>query len=110
MRTDLLLVWPLGGVPAQAQAGETVEHRETQKVVIECKVLRRGLERTLRGGLEQTRAYMDRCGTVEGHLVVFDRTEGRSWDEKIFRRDEAERIQRKGNQSCTRRNPSPLVR
>ena len=33
---------------------------------------------------------MDRCGTAEGHLVVFDRTEGRPWDEKVFRRDEAE--------------------
>ena len=61
-----------------------------QKVVVECKVLHRGLERTLREGLEQTRAYMDRCGAAEGHLVVFDRTEGRAWEEKIFRRDEAE--------------------
>ena len=87
MRTDLLLVWPVGDARAQAQAGE---RRETQKVVIECKVLRRGLERTLREGLEQTRAYMDRSGAAEGHLVVFDRTEGRSWDEKIFRRDEVE--------------------
>ena len=40
MRTDLLLVWPPGGAGAQAQAGE---RRETQKVVIECKVLHRGL-------------------------------------------------------------------
>ena len=87
MRTDLLLVWPLGGAGAQAQAGE---RREMQKVVIECKVLHRGLERTLREGLEQTRAYMDRSGAAEGHLVVFDRTEGRSWNEKIFRRDEVE--------------------
>ena len=87
MRTDLLLVWPLAGGPAQPQPGE---RRETQKVVIECKVLRRGLERTLREGLEQTRAYMDRCGAAEGHLVVFDRTEGRSWDEKIFRSVETE--------------------
>ena len=53
-------------------------------------VLHRGVERTLREGLEQTRAYMDRCGVAEGHLVVFDRTEGRSWDEKLYRREEAE--------------------
>ena len=86
MRTDLLLVWPLGGARGPAQAGED---RVAQKVVIECKVLHRGLERTLRDGLEQTRAYMDRSGTAEGHLVIFDRTEGRPWDEKIFRRDEA---------------------
>ena len=91
MRTDLLLLWPLRGAhvhaPAPAPAGEG---RATQKVVIECKVLHRGLDRTLREGLAQTRAYMDRSGAAEGHLVVFDRTEGRTWDEKIFRRNEAE--------------------
>ena len=62
-----------------------------QKVVIECKVLRRGIDRTVREGLEQTSAYMDRCGAAEGHLVVFDRTESKSWNEKLFRRDEKER-------------------
>ena len=78
-RTDLLLVWPVGG-----------DRRRTQKVVIECKVQHRGLERTLREGLEQTRAYMDRCAAVERHLVLFDRTEGRSWDDKVYRREENE--------------------
>ncbi len=43
---------------------------------------------TVRDGLEQTRAYMDRCGVLEGHLVVFDRRVGKSWDEKVFRREE----------------------
>ena len=89
MRTDLLLLWPLRGAHAQAPA-PAGEGRATQRVVIECKVLHRGLDRTLREGLAQTRAYMDRSGAAEGHLVVFDRTEGRTWDEKIFRRNEAE--------------------
>ena len=89
MRTDLLLLWPVGGACAQSPPGAG-ERREAQKVVIECKVLRRGFERTLREGLEQTRAYMDRSGAAEGHLVIFDRTEGRSWEEKIYRREEAE--------------------
>ncbi len=31
---------------------------------------------------------MDKCGTDEGLLVIFDRNQGRSWDEKIFRREE----------------------
>ncbi len=79
MRTDLLLIWPVGG-----------DRGKTQKVVIECKVLRRGLEQTLREGLEQTRAYMDRCATAEGHLVLFDRSEGKSWDDKVYRREETE--------------------
>ena len=79
MRTDLLLIWPVGG-----------DRGKTQKVVIECKVLHRGPERTLREGLEQTRAYMDRCAAAEGHLVLFDRTEGKSWDDKVYRREETE--------------------
>ena len=87
MRTDLLLMWPVGGGDAGGRAGGD---RETQKVVVECKVLHRGLERTVLKGLAQTRAYMDRCVAAEGHLVVFDRTAGRSWEEKLFCRTEAE--------------------
>ena len=78
-RTDLLLVWPVGG-----------DRGQPQKVVIECKVLHRGLAQTLREGLAQTRAYMDRCATAEGHLVLFDRSEGTSWDDKVYRREETE--------------------
>ena len=77
MRTDLLVVWPAGAPPEQ-----------TRRMVIECKVLRGSLERTIREGLEQTRAYMDRCGAVEGHLVIFDRTPGKAWQERLFRRQE----------------------
>ncbi len=57
--------------------------------MIECKVLHEGLERTIREGLEQTAGYMDRCAAQEGHLVVFDRSPDRSWEAKIFRREEA---------------------
>ena len=78
MRTDLLIVWPAGAPPDR-----------TRRMVIECKVLHGSLERTIRDGLEQTRAYMDRCGAAEGHLVVFDRTPGKEWREKLFRRREA---------------------
>ena len=76
-RTDLLLIWP---VPGATRPGQAV-----QKVVVECKVLYKSLEATVREGVEQTRAYMDCCAAEEGHLVVFDRTVGKSWDEKIFR-------------------------
>ena len=48
MRTDLLLVWPVGG--GSGGLAQDAEGRETHKVVIECKVLHRGLERTLRRG------------------------------------------------------------
>ena len=71
LRTDLLIVWP------QAE-------RE-RKFVIECKVLRKTLERTIAEGLEQTFEYMDRCDAEAGHLVIFDRREDRRWRDKIFR-------------------------
>ena len=76
-RTDLLVIWPQGG-PAQ-------------RFVIECKVLhlRRGLEATIREGLLQTKGCMDRCGAHSGHLVIFDRREDRSWDDKLFHRSDA---------------------
>ena len=71
-RTDLLIVWPQGG-------------RE-RRFVVECKVRRKGLERTIAEGVEQTKGYMDRCGAEAGHLVVFDRAPDRPWADKIFRR------------------------
>ena len=80
-RTDLLILWPL---PGEDRPGQAV-----QKAVVECKLLYKSLEQTVSEGLEQTRAYMDRCAAEEGHLVVFDRTAGVSWEDKIFRRDDA---------------------
>ena len=56
------------------------------KFVIECKVLHKSLERTVSEGLKQTAGYMDRCGSEEGHLVIFDRSEGKRREDKIFRR------------------------
>ena len=80
MRTDLLILWP---APSDAWPDQAV-----QKAVIECKLLHKSLEQTVHEGLNQTHAYMDRCAATEGHLVIFDRTAGKSWDEKIFRREE----------------------
>ena len=78
-RTDLLIRWPRreGGDPSQGE-----------RHVVECKVLRpgRGLEGTVRTALEQTARYMDHCGTVSGHVVIFDRRPGKTWEERIFRR------------------------
>ena len=71
-RTDLLLSWPRGD--------------EWSRFVIECKVLDGSREATERQGLEQTAAYVDRCDAEAGHLVIFDRSEDRSWEEKIYRK------------------------
>ena len=74
LRTDLLIVWPQGEVKHQ--------------FVIECKLLHKGMEATLREGLRQTAEYMDRCAAESGHLVIFDRDPERKWADKIYRRRE----------------------
>jgi len=83
-RTDLFLEWPLD---------EGLGYRgPLQRVVLELKVLRptghRGLDATLAEGLEQTADYADRCRADEAHLILFDRRPGRSWEERIWRREE----------------------
>lgn len=56
-----------------------------QRVVLELKIKRYGLEKTIEDGLRQTWEYMDKVGSVdEGHFIIFDRTSGKSWDEKIW--------------------------
>ena len=63
-------------------------HGPVQRVVIELKILHKSLETTIAEGLAQTADYMDRVGTDEGYLVVFDRTPDVSWEEKRFVRQE----------------------
>lgn len=74
MRTDLLILWFYPG--------------GTQKVVIEVKLLHKSLAKTLEQGLLQTWEYLDRCAAEEGHLVIFDRTPGKAWEEKLFQQQE----------------------
>ena len=38
------------------------------------KLLQGALEQTIRDGGARTRAYLERSGSGDGHLVVFDRT------------------------------------
>jgi hypothetical protein len=59
-----------------------------QKVVIELKILRKSLDHTISEGLAQTADYMDKCGSSEGHLIIFDRNPEKPWEEKTFRRNE----------------------
>ena len=72
-RVDILIRWP--------------RPQGMQRFVIECKVRRGKLERTIAEGLEQTAGYMDRCGADAGHLVIFDGS-AKPWKEKVFHRSE----------------------
>ena len=83
-RTDLLIVWPPGRFGGASEPAVSA-----RRYVVECKILRGSLEATIREGLEQTLAYMDKCRGESGHLVVFDRDESKLWEEKIFRREES---------------------
>ena len=78
-RTDLLIEWrqPTGG------------QVKIRKYVIECKVrtAKVGLKSLIREGLDQTAAYIDRCGAEAGHLVIFDLRPGVSWEERLFQKD-----------------------
>jgi len=57
------------------------------KYPIEIKILRN--EKTIIDGLEQTYEYMEKCGSSQGWLVIFDRESKKSWDEKLYMRSEA---------------------
>jgi hypothetical protein len=59
-----------------------------QKVVLELKIVRKTIDATLAEGLEQTADYMDKCGTTVGHLILFDRSTERTWDDKIYTKTE----------------------
>ena len=83
-RTDLLIVWPPGHPKGTAEPAVPARRH-----VVECKILRDSLEATVREGLEQTLAYMDKCRGDSGHLVIFDRDESKPWEEKLYRREEA---------------------
>ncbi len=74
-RTDLLIRKPLTN-----NYGGPI-----QRVVMELKILRKSLGTTIEEGLHQTAEYMDIVGSAdEGHLIIFDRTGQKSWDERIW--------------------------
>ncbi len=80
-RMDLAIIWPVRPPRPGAPAAE-------QRVVVECKLVRKAPETTLREGLTQTADYMDAWRAEDGHLVLFDRRDARSWSERLYRRQE----------------------
>lgn len=74
-RTDLLIRKPL----TDGYGGPI------QRVVLELKIKRGLLETVIDEGLRQTYDYMDAVGCVdEGHLIIFDRTKEKTWEERIW--------------------------
>ena len=56
-----------------------------QRIVLELKIKRGNLDTVIEKGLQQTAEYMNLVGSVdEGHLIIFDRTQEKSWDERIW--------------------------
>lgn len=78
-RTDLLIRKPL----TDSYGGPV------QRIVMELKIKRNSLERTIADGLRQTAEYMDRCAPdAEGHFILFNRDKDTPWDEKLWHRTE----------------------
>ena len=80
-RTNLFIEWPLDEKKGM--------HGPLQRVVIEIKLRRGALETIIAKGLEQTADYVRHAGADEAHLMIFDRNPERTWDEKIWRRNES---------------------
>ena len=76
-RTDLLIRKPL----TDGYGGPI------QRIVLELKIKRGSLDTVIQDGLRQTFEYMDSVGSVdEGHLIIFDRSKDKTWEERIWHR------------------------
>jgi len=74
-RTDLLIRKPL----TDGYGGPV------QRIVLELKIKRGALQTVIDEGLRQTFDYMYTVGSVdEGHLIIFDRTNEKTWEERIW--------------------------
>ena len=77
--TDLYLEWPMN--PEKGFYGDV------QKVVLELKILRNSLDKTIADGMVQVADYARRIGTEEAYLVIFDRAPDVDWDAKIWEKN-----------------------
>ncbi|MCP5046286.1 MAG: ATP-binding protein, partial [bacterium] len=83
-RTDLLVVWPFN-----SEGTEDKKNTKVQEVVIELKIKYGRLDTVIKNGLKQTKGYMDKCGTDDGYLVIFNRSPKTPWSKKIFKKKES---------------------
>lgn len=54
--------------------------------MIELKILYGSLETDMNKGLAQTAGYADSVSATESHLVIFNRNDKVSWEDKIWQR------------------------
>ena len=80
-RKDLLIEWLRGG---------RWDPGKVSKYGIECKAVRagRGVDMAIDKGPRRTVWYVDRSGGKSGHLAIFDQRPAKSWEERVFRREE----------------------
>lgn len=78
-RTDLFIEWPLD--PEQGMYGPL------QRIVIELKIQRAGLDAVIKEGLPQVLDYQQIVGAEEAHLIIFNRKPKVPWSKRIWQKD-----------------------
>ncbi|WP_027388954.1 AAA family ATPase [Chrysiogenes arsenatis] len=73
-RTDIFVEWP---------TSDKGFFGPVQRVVLETKLLRANLEKTIEEGIAQVSEYARTVGAGEMHLIIFDR-KSRDWEQKIW--------------------------
>ncbi len=84
-RADMLIEWPVTTNPA-LRRWPIPPDVAVQREVLELKLYRDA--ETAADGLKQLGEYLDKLSVPQGHLMIFDRRSGKSWDEKIYRRND----------------------
>lgn len=84
-RADLLLEWPITA-NASLRHWPIASDMMVQREVLEVKLFYDS--QTEAEGLQQLGGYLSRLGLPAGHLLIFDRRPEKTWEEKIYRRDD----------------------
>ena len=78
-RTDLLIEWP---------TTDKGFYGNVQCIAIELKIQYGTLNSTIEKGLKQTAKYADAVNAQQSHLVIFNRDENTSWQDKVWQKEE----------------------
>ncbi len=81
------MIWPLD-INKNLSEDHYSRFDKVQQAVVELKLRYGSLEATIKKVLELTYNYMDKCGTKEGYLLIFNSAPNTSWEEKIFKKEE----------------------